>query len=73
MGWRTGRETGFNWEVRAPGDRMASTTGDEKGPANAFLEMGRAPPGGHNIEEGWQCAVTCARCRCCRPPIRCAR
>jgi len=56
VGWRTGRETGFNWEVRAPGDRMVSITGDEKGPANAFLEMGRAPPGGRNIEEGWQCA-----------------
>ena len=56
VGRRTGRETGFDWEVRAPGDRIAMISGDEKGPAQAFLEMGRAPPGGRNIEEGWQCA-----------------
>lgn len=56
VGWRTGQETGFNWEVRAPGDRIAMINGDEKGPAQSFLEMGRAPPGGRNIEEGWQCA-----------------
>lgn len=56
VGWRTGTESGFNWEVRAPGDRMVAINGDEKGPAASFIEMGRTPPGGRNIEEGWQCA-----------------
>jgi hypothetical protein len=57
VGWRTGKESGFNWEVRAPGDRMVAISGDEKGPAESFIEIGRTPPGGgRNIAQGWQCA-----------------
>ncbi|RZL38330.1 MAG: hypothetical protein EOP35_06005 [Rubrivivax sp.] len=57
VGWQGGTRPDFNWEVRAPGDRMASIVRTEEGPTTGFIEIGRAPPGGRNIEEGWQCAA----------------